>query len=252
MTFLYATRRLTLRVFLMSKSFQHVQELVKRKKSNEAIFLGCGPSINKLSAEQWEKIKKMDIWTSNNWFVHDIVPDFYHLEVKLHRNGEFAKKMVAKRAEQYKNVNWILDATRKYLFDIVQPKQFDEIFLYKKKYRGDDGFYTPDNSVVSVSCGASITIILDLMQKMNYNKIYLCGVDLYSSEYFWTDNKSYGHHDIPYLISTCKPDERSPTAPHTTLKTARFIKEFGEHNNIEFVNLSEKSELRKYIKTEEL
>ena len=88
------------------------------------------------------------------------------------------------------------------------------------------------------------------MQKMNYEKIYFCGVDLYSSEYFWTDNKQYEKYEIPHLISTCKPDERPPTAPHTTLKTAKFIKEFGNHNKINFINLSEKSELTKYIITE--
>jgi len=40
--------------------------------------------------------------------------------------------------------------------------------------------------------------------------------------------------------------------PHTTLKTAKFIKEFGDHNNTTFVNIAEKSELRKYIPTETL
>ena len=160
--------------------------------------------------------------------------------------------MVEKKIKQYKEVNWILDSTRKYLFDIVPPNKFDNLYLYKKIFRGDDGLYTPSSNTVSVSCGASITIILDLMQRMGYKKIYFCGVDLYSSEYFWTENEAYQHHDIPYLISSCKPDERKRTDPHTTLKTARFIKEFGEHNNIEFINLSEKSELKKYIKTEEL
>ena len=85
---------------------------------------------------------------------------------------------------------------------------------------------------------------------MNYDKIYFCGVDLYSSEYFWTSNEDYQNYNIPYLISTCKPDERPADSPHTTLKTAKFIKEFGQHNKIQFINLSEKSELRNYIPTE--
>tara|TARA_R110000824_G_scaffold12307_8_gene54069 strand:- start:13666 stop:14337 length:672 start_codon:yes stop_codon:yes gene_type:complete len=221
------------------------------KRANEAIFLGCGPSINEVTDASWKKIQSLDIWTSNNWFIHDIVPDFYHLEVKLHRNGEFAKTMVSRKREEYANVNWILDHTRPYLLEAVRPEWFDNIFLYQKEYRTNDGHYKPDAGKVQVSCMASITVVLDLMQKMGYEKIYFCGVDLYSSEYFWTKNDTYEKYDIPHLISTCKPDERAPSAPHTTLKTARFIKEFGEYNDMNFVNLSQKSVLANYIPTEE-
>jgi len=227
-----------------------IDDLIKKKRNNEAIFLGCGPSINRLSDAAWHKINKLDIWTSNNWFVHDVVPDFYHLEVKLHRNGKFAKRMAESKKELYRDVNWILDSTRPYLFDIIKSEWYDNIYSYNKTHRGEDGHYTPKTGEVQVSCMASLTIVLDLMQKMNYKKIYFCGVDLYSSEYFWTNNEKYLDHDIPYLISTCKPDERPASAPHTTLKTARFIKEFGEYNNIDFINLSESSELRNYIPTE--
>ena len=231
---------------------ESIDSIVEKKKNDVAIFLGCGPSINDVTPQQWEKIKKMDVWTSNNWFIHDLVPNFHHLEVKMHRNGEFAKNMIKKKRALYKDVNWILDATRPYLQDFVKDQWFDSIYTYYKEYRGNDGFYKPRENVVNVSCMASITAVLDVMSRMNYEKIYLCGVDLYSSEYFWTDNEKYQEHDIPFLISTCKPDERKPTDPHTTLKTAKFIKEFGEFNGIEFVNLSKKSELINYIKTEEL
>ena len=144
--------------------YKNIKELISKKKHDEAIFLGCGPSINELTPAAWQKIDNLDVWASNNWFVHDLIPDFHHLEVKLHRNGDFAKKMVELKKDEYKDVNWILDSTRPYLFE---------------------------------------------------------------------------------------PDERPSTAPHTTLKTAKFIKEFGAHNNINFVNLSKKSELRNYIPTEE-
>jgi|TARA_R100000455_G_C6236216_1_gene96423 hypothetical protein len=231
-----------------------VKSLWSKKKSNQAIFLGCGPSINDITDEQWRKIDSMDVWVSNNWYIHDVVPDFYHLEVKLHRNGEYSAKKIKERKqeEEYANVNWILDKTRPYLFDIVGTDPQTNIYAYSKSYRGNDGFYTPTADRAQVSCGASVTIIMDLMQKMNYEKIYFCGVDLYSSEYFWTNNDKYKDRDVPYLISTCKPDERAPKEHHPTLKTAKFIKEFGEHNKINFVNLSKKSELRKYIPTEEL
>ena len=174
-------------------TLHNISLLKKKKNSNYAIFLGCGPSINDITKEQWKKIQSMDIWTSNNWYIHDVVPDFYHLEVKLHRNGEYSAKKIKERKQDYVDVNWILDKTRPYLFDIVGNSS--NIYAYDKNYRGDDGFYEPTADQVQVSCGASITIVLDLMQKMNYDKIYFCGVDLYSSEYFWTNNKNYEDRD---------------------------------------------------------
>ena len=97
---------------------KQIHKLTKEKKNNEAVFLGCGPSINDLSAEAWQKINNLDIWASNNWFIHDVVPDFYHLEVKMHRNGEFAKRMTTRLIAamtdamsllqtQYKSAVWL-------------------------------------------------------------------------------------------------------------------------------------------------
>ena len=40
---------------------KHIDELIEKKKNNEAIFLGCGPSINDLQSEDWDKIKNLDI-----------------------------------------------------------------------------------------------------------------------------------------------------------------------------------------------
>ena len=98
---------------------QDIKDLKNKKISKEAIFLGCGPSINQITVSQWKKIKEMDIWTSNNWFIHDVVPNFYHLQVKPHRNGEFAASMVKKRSEDYKNVNWILDRKKNFTLSLL-------------------------------------------------------------------------------------------------------------------------------------
>lgn len=230
-----------------------INDLLSRKKNNEAIFLGSGPSINDLSPSDWKKIKELDIWTSNNWYLHDVVPDFYHLEVKMNRNFHFAKRLIRERKESLKDVNWILDSSRNYLQNIVSPDFFKNIFLYEKFYRRQPhGYYTPQDNILQVTHIASLTVVLDAMYKMSYEKIYFCGVDLSSCEYFWTNNEQYDKYKIPALISSCKPDERPVDSPHSTFKTAEFIKEFGEHNNINFLNLSEISELKKYIPTVKL
>ena len=231
----------------------HFSAITTQKKNKNATILGCGPSVAELSSSDWTKIKTTDMWTLNNWMIHDVIPDFYHLEIKPHRNGSLIGKIIEDKKEAYKNVNWILNAERPHLLETVKEEWFDNIYLYEseKPYRGNDGLYTPSGDRVKVSCLASMTIVLDIIQRMGYEKIYFCGVDLYCSEYFWTGNADYKHLNIPSIIETCKPDERNPKAVHATQERniANFIKEFGEYNNLNFVNLSPKSELRNHIKT---
>jgi len=228
-----------------------IDQLFEKKKHNEAIFLGCGPSINNLTKEDWKKISSLDSWCSNNFIINkNHIPDFYHLEVKLHRNGKFIKEIVERKKEQYKNVNWVLDGSRAYLLDCVNPKHFDDVFLYKRKqHRGSNGNYKPKKNLVQVSCMASLTAILDIMFHMRYDTIYFAGVDLYSSEYFWTGNDEYNDVGIPEIMKSCKPDERSKDSIHPTQErgVAEFISEFGKFNNVKFVNISPKSRLSKFI-----
>ena len=42
----------------------NISLLRKKKNSDYAIFLGCGPSISDITEDQWKKIQSMDIWTS--------------------------------------------------------------------------------------------------------------------------------------------------------------------------------------------
>jgi len=225
---------------------------LKIKKNKEAVFLGCGPSINDVKKEQWEHIKKYDVWSSNSWVINkDIVPDFYHLEIKKHRNGPTVEKFLTEKQDQYKDVNWILDATRGYLLEYVKPDVFDNIFAYQKYYKNESGKYLVNKSVVAISCTASLTAIIDIMVRMGYEKIHFLGVDLYSSEYFWSDNEDYKNLDISNIIMSCKPDERDKLSKHPTSerKIQNFIAEVGEFNNIEMINLSAKSLLKDTIKT---
>ena len=84
-----------------------IREIYKHKKSDIAIFLGCGSSINDITEEQWNIIADHDIWTSNNWLYHPIVPNFYHVEVKSY-NKEIWKKRKQEKGTSYKNVVFII------------------------------------------------------------------------------------------------------------------------------------------------
>jgi len=235
----------------MTVKINHFLSLASVKKNNSAIFLGCGPSIREIDQGFIDKLDNLDVWSSNSWIIHNtIVPDFYHVEVKAHRSGPLFKRLCVEKAEQYKDVNWIIDGTRPHLLEYVKPDLYSSIYAYPKYYRQDtSGNYPLHPQAVAVSNNASLTVILDLMQRMEYERIYFLGVDMYSSRYFWTDNPDYDSAQVPDIIKTCKPDERSPDSEHPTQKLKQFIVEFGEANQIELINLSKNSLLSETMKT---
>jgi len=209
-----------------------IRNIADKKKNKDAIFLGCGPSINDMSPSA---LNGKDIWANNNFILHkNIIPDFYHLEIKEHRNGPTFRKLISEKRELYQSTNWILNKERPYLLKSVNPEWFDNIYLYQN---------------ISVYCVASLTIIMQIMACMKYKTIYFNGVDLYDSKYFWTDSNLY---DVPNIINSCKPDERSPVSTHPTQdrNIAEWINSFLKENNIEGINLSKNSVLNKYMRTE--
>ena len=229
-------------------------ELAKRKNSKSAFFLGCSQSINTLTLEQEKLIQEnFDIWVSNNFMVHKrIVPDFYHVEIKHHRNGPLIGRLAHQRRESYKNVNWIIDQTRPYILNYVSLNDYsnEKIHVYPKTYRREDhGKYTPLANEVSVSCNASITVIMDLMVRMGYENIYFLGVDMNDSRYFWSGNKDYEDVQMEDIVKSCKPDERSIDDPHPTMHMKDYLPEFLDYNNQNAFNLSPNSLLSRKMKT---
>jgi|2_EtaG_2_1085320.scaffolds.fasta_scaffold11933_2 hypothetical protein len=213
------------------------------KKNNCAVFLGCGNSINTLTLDQEKFLSdNFDVWASNNFMVHNrIVPNFYHVEIKDHRNGPLVRRLSKQRSESYKDVSWIIDVTRPYILNYVSPEDYrhENFHVYPKAYRNENhGKYNPDINAVSVTGNASVSVIMDIMVRMKYDTIYFLGVDMNDSRYFWSDNKDYENVVMEDIVKTCKPDERSPDQPHPTMHMKDFIPEFLEFNNQKSVNLS--------------
>lgn len=230
------------------------QELIARKKSDYAFFLGCGQSINQLSDDNIDNLhKNFDVWTTNNFLIHQkIVPHFYHLEVKAHRNGPLIRRASSQKKDLYRGTTWIIDKTRPYIFDYLSKNDYleNKFLFYDKIYRQEQhGKYHPDKERVCVSINASITLVLDMMVRMNYKTIYFLGVDMNTSEYFWTDNNLYKDVLIESIIQTTKPDERHPKSLHPTSQVANFLPEFMSFNGQDVANLSNISLLKDKIRT---
>jgi hypothetical protein len=218
----------------MGRVFSNVSALSNHKKSDVAVFLGSGQSINAMTPEQWEVIHACDKWTVNNWCYHPtVVPHFYHVELKAYDFGIVQGRLLEKRKE-YRNVKFLIPGNKPKLANAIPPEC--EVFTYDFRARSTkhskfldpkdiDANYVIDPKILTKSYDNSITLVIELMYKMGYRAVYLYGVDLQNSYYFWTggSKKVYGtvHHQ------TNKEHEgKDPKLPHNTYRVKNFIVDF--------------------------
>ena len=229
------------------------------RRNDVALFLGSGPTINKLKEKDMPHLAQYDIWTLNNFIIHNfIVPDFWHAEIKPHRSGPLISRLALSKRELYSKTKIILNKDRPYLLNYFP--EYSNFFFYNVV--GSDShsqnLYKAGGPLnhLRVSCLASITLVLELMVKMGYKQINFLGVDLFSGEYFWTNNDTYSHlrlNEVAPLLNSCKPDERIATAIHPTAERGidEFISRFLEHNEVKAVNFSPNSLLSNHMETED-
>lgn len=213
-----------------------------KKKNENAVILGSGPSVANLSER---KLKGMDKWSLNNFFLHPfIIPDFHVIEIKdIFRN--FVRKSIASKKDKLKKTIFIYEKGRKFE-NIISPSEFNTYTFVHEKRKSASLKLT--NKFVS-DCSSSLSLVLDFIARMDYDKIYFIGVDLYSTEYFWT----LLNIPVPEQMqwnNKCKG--RNKDDKHTTWRMASYIKEFGKANNQYYINLSKNSLLKDYLPTENL
>lgn len=217
-----------------------LNEIFQHKKSDIAVFLGSGSSINRITSEQWKKIESLDKWTINNWVYHpSIVPDFYHIEVKWY-DVLLVKERLQEKRHLYENTNFIFrkgkhvkleNGTYVPVCSVVEG--FKNVFEYEVIIRG--GKYAPipcnadykiQKDILTLSYAVSLPSVIELIYKFGYKCVVFFGVDLLNSYYFWTGgDPKYGkvHHQ------TNKEHEgKDPNLPHNTVKVKDFIVDFNQ------------------------
>jgi hypothetical protein len=206
-----------------------ISEIYEQKKSDTAVFLGSGSSINNISDDQWEAISKTDTWTVNNWVYHPFIPRFYHVEVKSY-NKDIVKRRIAERGDDYNNTNFIVNKNRKYILDVIGPKE--NIYSYKMNKinvvkENIIPKYKPDinTNILTCNLNSSLTMLLELMCRLKYKRVVFFGVDLFNSLYFWTDKLEYGETHCQWNKDH---EGRKPDQPHNTSHVKNFIVWFSE------------------------
>lgn len=208
-----------------------LKEIYKKKGSDTAVLLGSGPSIRDITDKQWNKISEFDVWAVNNFLYHwftDI--NFYHTYIKTFDKDVWKKRKIEK-GDAYKDTNFIIKKDKRdILLDIIgNEKNIYEYTMVKQniKRKSIIPIYSesPDLNVLICNLNATITVIMELFYKFRYKEVILFGVDMNTSEYFWSNGK-YG--ETHCVFNKDHEKGRVIDQPHNTIHVKEFIIWFSE------------------------
>jgi hypothetical protein len=205
---------------------QPLENIYKKKGSDTAVFLGSGPSINDITDKQWNRISEFDVWAVNNFIYHwftDI--NFYHFYVKKFAK-DIWKQRKAEKGDAYKNTNFIIKKDKKdFLLDLLgNEKNVYEYTMQKQNISKESlvPTYIEPNDPNTIVCNlnATITVILELFYNFRYKNVILFGVDMNTSEYFWS-NGQYGKTHC--IFNKDHEEGKTIEQPHNTIHVKDFI-----------------------------
>ena len=171
-----------------------IKDIHKEKKSDIAIILGCGSSINCIPQTDWKLFEKCDTFVMNFFLYHDFVPNFYYLELKQRYFKRWTEERL-KKGSIYDDVNFIYPEGRiKYCVKAIGS--CNKIFTYKQFQHWNskrENISIPKNfrlhnQKLTKAFSGSLSLIVDLVFKMKYKYVVFYGIDLINSKYFWTDS----------------------------------------------------------------
>ncbi|MCI5227323.1 MAG: hypothetical protein D3918_11875 [Candidatus Electrothrix sp. AX2] len=182
---------------------------IDRYKSSDTLFiLGSGGSIFNYTNELWKEIKEKDSFGFNHWYYHEHVPTFYMMEHRENGNPHSeVRKNLSLIASRYRNVAKFLkvkagrpssssvmsaipESFKKNIFHVNFYKlPVTHLVEYKMglhelltgSYRLALGFPT-----LEAQSRGSLDQIICFAVAASYKKIVLCGVDLTTTDYFYT------------------------------------------------------------------
>ena len=189
-------------------------ELLKQNKKSDTLFiLGSGASINKISNDMWQHIKKNDSLGFNFWILHNHIPNYYMFEPPIKSNQELLLKLIRQKAKDYikNNTFFIMKDVKSLKIKCEKiPKEIRSRFMAAPK----DDFYgnTRENFIRSIrlarklnllkrnvlySRRASLFSAIYMGWRLGYKKIVLAGIDLNNTDYFYDDPSKYDQNLVP-------------------------------------------------------
>ncbi|MCE7995985.1 MAG: hypothetical protein HEP71_28655 [Roseivirga sp.] len=188
-------------------------EILKHKKSDTIFILGSGPSINRITDEQWKHIGQHDSFGFNYWFLHDFIPTFYMFQMPEDEETQnMTLNILEGRQPRMKDVPFILrgSAIANGKLDVTD-KRFgvlkDSEVYFLNEYPLHMMVETDINLVLEYldlldllphgnltkfipKLRSSMALLIVLAYQMGYENIVLCGMDMQGGfDHFWDDPK---------------------------------------------------------------
>lgn len=204
----YLINRKTLKLLLDNDTkIGRYSNLAEERKSDTIFILGSGSSVNDLSAEVWNEIKKNDSLGLNFWLVHEHVPDFYMFEAP--RDADRRKvfsTLLNEKSESYAYKNckfFVKDIHHGNFSSEIIPKAvkgnvftFPQYSLIGRVLGSMESSFTKyfrlriiGHDSVLLSNRATLFAALFFSWKMWYKNIVLVGIDLNNTSYFYESEK---------------------------------------------------------------
>ena len=213
-------------------------DLLRLKDSDTVFILGSGRSINNITPKRWEVIRASDTIALNNWLVHPFIPKFYcfesvprtsRSEPGLEAGYDFLLKNIRKRAADYRATIKIISNLKRYagpqiaqelpvewmenLYFAATPAvvaRTQREFIAMVRYYQACGLFTRASRIKALFKYSSVlSTCLSLAIRLGYRRIVLCGVDLWSCDYFY--------HDLNYYPETASVSVRPREEKHDTV-----------------------------------
>ncbi|MFA3790610.1 hypothetical protein AB6T38_05800 [Aliiglaciecola sp. SL4] len=270
--------------YLAKKFYQEVPYYPGKKlnlknieRSSDTIFvLGCGASINDLTESDWGIINRHDSIGVNYFYAHDFRPTYHMIElgqsplsltcVNQHLLSDKSRRnesvfMQIRHIMRRKEGKLCDENGNLYLYSPSVPKS-TSVNLIKRIIKK---WYSNKNHLLHHS--STLDCAIHFSYQMGYKNIYLLGVDLNNSKYFWDHPPSLSQSYIDIKAATTDDYLRgnfdpTPEAKHATaqkktterynaLPIMEYLSLVDEHimkkNNIRFATCTNTSLLKDYI-----
>jgi hypothetical protein len=251
--------------------FKYNLEGINKKKDLAYIF-GSGSSLNDISQDEWESIKKSgDVFSFNDFIKSNFIDIDFHVIREFSGSKLFNPKLklLSKITNRLNTCINIKEFNEVYQDIITNKRMINTNFIYLKDYKSGGAiffrwiygknlkptlFYSnlynrkrswpPSESYEGIPHGAATLMdMINICYIAGYSKIVLVGVDLYDRKYFFLQSNETRKYDK--LIGKNYSDSHE-TAKHVIDQISKWAQFLNERNKSIWV-YNKKSLLNKVI-----
>ena len=179
----------------------NLEGLKKFKNSDTIFILGNGPSLNLLKGDHIQAINSQDSFGISYSFVkNEIVPNFFLVSMENDtRTLQFFKDTFSNYRQSYRDVIVFYHSTSLFrmahprLTPYFYPEKAKCCFFWKPKsiQIKNKRHFVDSDFEKTLAYRGTLSVVLDLILKLEYKNIVLLGVDLDKSGYFYEKIKSF-------------------------------------------------------------